>query len=160
MNIKYPSTCRFIMDGVLISPHDTIHPPLLIFNDNKKKKTNKNPLYTLIMFDPDAVGGNLIHWLVINTHTTIFPYKGPHPPPGTGLHHYHFLLLAQKDIITKPIRLKNRHIGIATLIEKLGLQSSRIVDQKYFVSHYYSIQKKKDDICLDLDRRKRVDKKK
>lgn len=53
--------------------------------------------YLLIMYDPDAVVGNHIHWIIynitnnnINTGSNMIPYKGPAPPPKTGKHRYIF----------------------------------------------------------------------
>jgi phosphatidylethanolamine-binding protein (PEBP) family uncharacterized protein len=129
MKIKYPSTNRVLLHGAFISPYDAITQPSVRFN--KKKNT----LYTLLMFDPDAVHGNRIHWLIINSDIILFPYIGPNPPPGSGLHHYHFLLIAQDEPIATPSRpLKKRQISIKTLLKKLGLQGT-IVDETYIVSH-------------------------
>ena len=63
---------------------------------------NANDLYTLILFDPDAVGGTHIHLSIINitnndikTGNIIIPYKGPAPPPKSGKHRYNFCLYKQ-----------------------------------------------------------------
>lgn len=76
-------------------------------------KIDENPdnFYTLILHDPDAVGGNYIHWAKINitnndivTGNTIIPYKGPAPPRNTGKHHYIFNLYLQNGVNdNKPI---------------------------------------------------------
>ncbi|UJR16399.1 hypothetical protein I4U23_003302 [Adineta vaga] len=60
---------------------------------------------TLIMVDPDApsrddaVKGPVLHWLVANFQDkdlkdgqTIYSYKGPAPPAGSGPHRYIFFL--------------------------------------------------------------------
>lgn len=67
----------------------------------KLNKTQNN-IYTLILYDPDAVGGTHIHWSIINitsndikTGNIIIPYTGPAPPPKTGKHHYIFGLYKQ-----------------------------------------------------------------
>lgn len=64
-----------------------------------------NELYTLILYDPDAVGGTHIHWTIINitnndikTGNIIIPYKGPAPPPKSGKHHYIFSLYKQNKV--------------------------------------------------------------
>ena len=64
------------------------------------------PLSTLIMYDPDAIQPQYIHYLVTNIQngdissgTTIFDYNGPTPPPGTGIHRYIFEQLEQKQPI-------------------------------------------------------------
>lgn len=51
--------------------------------------------HTLIMYDPDAVNPSWIHW-ISTSQGDILPYKGPTPPPGTGIHHYKFAILAGK----------------------------------------------------------------
>ena len=58
--------------------------------------------YTLIMYDPDAVGGTFIHWAISNITENnikigniIVPYKGPAPPPKSGKHRYIFILFKQ-----------------------------------------------------------------
>jgi len=67
-----------------------------------KLNVNPNKFYTLIFYDPDAVGGTHIHLAKnnitsndIKTGNTIIPYKGPAPPPKTGKHHYIFNLYEQ-----------------------------------------------------------------
>ena len=54
------------------------------------------------MHDPDSVHGDYCHWLIINIQgnnlnngDTILPYKGPSPPPKTGVHRYIFELYKQ-----------------------------------------------------------------
>jgi phosphatidylethanolamine-binding protein (PEBP) family uncharacterized protein len=69
---------------------------------------NPNKIYTLILHDPDAVGGDKIHWFKvniknndINSGTDILPYVGPAPPPNSGMHHYIFELY-EKEIENIP----------------------------------------------------------
>ena len=70
----------------------------------------KNNEYSfLIMSDPNAVGGNRIHWLVVNIVgndiltgvTSLFMYVGPNPPINTGIHHYFFSLYGTKKKFSK-----------------------------------------------------------
>lgn len=70
-----------------------------------KLNVNPNKFYTLICYDPDAVGGTHIHLAKnnitsndIKTGNTIIPYKGPAPPPKTGIHHYIFNLYEQVGV--------------------------------------------------------------
>lgn len=77
----------------------------------------------LIVDDPDAPSGLWTHWLVWNLppDTTSIPegklpagarqgknsnghvrYDGPAPPPGTGVHHYHFRLYALDTALSLP----------------------------------------------------------
>jgi Raf kinase inhibitor-like YbhB/YbcL family protein len=87
-----------------------VNPPLNIFGVPSQAKS-----LTLIMHDPDAPGGDYLHWLVWDiaadtetiTTNTLPPgavqgrtgfgdnkYGGPCPPAGTGTHHYIFELYA------------------------------------------------------------------
>lgn len=72
---------------------------------------NSNPdkLYSLIMYDPDAPGGNFTHWLVVNiqgnrlvTGNTLLDYYAPQPP--TGAHRYIIKIVEQRTrlALTKP----------------------------------------------------------
>jgi phosphatidylethanolamine-binding protein (PEBP) family uncharacterized protein len=48
--------------------------------------------HTLVLYDPDAVQPSYIHWIATTSGSPL-PYKGPSPPPGTGVHHYKFALV-------------------------------------------------------------------
>lgn len=95
-------------------------------------KLNVEPLkfYTLIMNDPDAVSGNYIHWTIINisnnnieTGDIIIPYKGPAPPPKSGIHRYNFELYLQ-DGENNDIKIsQERSIEMNIFREKLSLSS-------------------------------------
>jgi len=69
---------------------------------------------TLIMIDPDAPSrddpfkGPVLHWLVVNFQgqdlkdgLTLYSYKGPSPPAGSGPHRYIFLLYQSIDKIAE-----------------------------------------------------------
>ena len=133
MEIEYPNK-KVVRDGVYISPKDSSAVPTIVFMGNPQK------LYTLVMVDPDAVRGTRIHWLVVNFSAhdgmVIFPYDGPHPPQGTGNHHYYFALLEQKNKVPIPrSKFTNRYENIQTIFRKLELShGSKILDTTYFVS--------------------------
>lgn len=77
----------------------------------------------VIMYDPDAIYPEYIHWIVTNSSTPL-PYIGPSPPPRTGMHHYVFLLI--KGLVpTTPIK-RNRQ-DVQTLI------NGPILAKKYFM---------------------------
>ena len=83
-----------------------------------KLNVNPNKLYTLVLYDPDAVVGTYIHWTKANitnndikTGNIIIPYKGPAPPPKTGKHHYIFNLYEQNGE-NKMSRLEQRAIEL------------------------------------------------
>lgn len=126
-------------NNIFLSPQQSSTKPII------KLGTTEDKIYTLVMFDPDAVGGNKIHWLIINITginisdgLTIIKYKGPAPPIGSGKHHYVICLLEQ----TNPIPLVNlgfrsRFIELKELFKKLNFNLSikfKIYDIRYFVS--------------------------
>jgi len=70
---------------------------------------SSNDRYTILMYDPDAVspaGGKTtyLHWCVFNRTATepgetCVTYKKPTPPPGSGTHHYTFVLYKQSGTL-------------------------------------------------------------
>jgi phosphatidylethanolamine-binding protein (PEBP) family uncharacterized protein len=87
-----------------------------------------NAFYTLIMYDPDAVVGNYLHWVEINIPgdnvsdgQTLLNYKGPAPPQGTGIHHYIFLVFEQSGRInTQSIPESKRAMSLNDLYSMLN----------------------------------------
>lgn len=102
---------KFTCDG------DNISPPLRWENTPEETKT-----FALIMDDPDAPGGDFVHWLVYNIPANVtdldenitnlnlrdsmamgtndfraIAYRGPCPPSGT--HHYFIRLYALDTIL-------------------------------------------------------------
>lgn len=64
-------------------------------------------LSTFLMYDPDAIVPQWLHYLVVNIPNgdikkgnVIFPYEGPSPPPNTGIHRYIFQQLEQVTPLT------------------------------------------------------------
>lgn len=104
---------RYTCDG------ENESPPLTITNVPAGTRS-----FALIVHDPDAVHGDFVHWLLwglkpesqeikagIPPQGTLegtndagsVGYTGPCPPPGTGIHHYHFELTAlSTDLILPP----------------------------------------------------------
>ena len=120
--------------------------PLLV-QDKKNKKvqsTHSAPivhfsfgvLTTLVMFDPNAVGGTKIHWLIvdippcrdIHEGRILLPYTGPAPPQGSGLHHYIFLVLQQD----KPTSLKKGGVHLKELFKRLDIRTPRVLSSEMF----------------------------
>jgi len=99
----------------------------------------KNQYYTLIMHDPDAVGGNKIHWLVYNLpHQGIewLPYAPPNPPPRTGTHRYIFWLVVQPQRIVNHHRLPmlpQRFMSIDDALHDIGIFPKKVCDSRSFV---------------------------
>ena len=137
MEIIYP-TIKLDKNNLFLSIQDSNITPTITLDYNLKK------FYTLLMFDPDAVGGNKIHWLIVNitqndifTGNTLIRYKGPAPPKGSGKHHYVISLFRQhKFIETKNIVLDSRFIGLDKLFILLKTNNNHFIlkDIKYFVS--------------------------
>lgn len=99
-------------------------PPLSWRNIPRETKS-----FMLICYDPDAQGGDWIHWVVYNIPATIRAfdsnvdvqklgakaglnsfgkngYVGPRPPVNQGMHHYIFTLFALNDMVSiKPISI-------------------------------------------------------
>jgi hypothetical protein len=78
LNIYYNSVK---VNGQSLTTEKTARPP-----------TVKIPVgYFLVMYDPDAVKPDWIHWIA-TAEKDILEYQGPTPPPGTGIHRYKFVL--------------------------------------------------------------------
>jgi phosphatidylethanolamine-binding protein (PEBP) family uncharacterized protein len=88
------------------------------------------------MYDPDAVGGTHVHWIVTNINNNdikngynLLEYKGPAPPPKTGKHRYIFELYEQPNNENIPTSIQERSISIEDLRKRLSLKD-----------HIYKIQ--------------------
>ena len=96
---------KIIKDGEFLKVSETQLEPKIKLN------VNRNDLYTLVLYDPDAVKGTYIHWVKVNitnndikTGNIIIPYKGPAPPANSGKHRYIFGLYKQNgENIIEPI---------------------------------------------------------
>jgi phosphatidylethanolamine-binding protein (PEBP) family uncharacterized protein len=118
MEVSYKKTIKH--DEILKVSETQIEPKI-------KLNVDPNNLYTLILYDPDAVGGTHIHWVKvnitnndINTGNIIIPYKGPAPPPKSGKHRYIFNLYKQTgECKINPIN--ERVMGISNLKKMLNL---------------------------------------
>jgi len=121
-----------------LSKNDTETAPKIDFGN----LLEKDKYYTLIMHDPDAVNNNhnVNHWIINNiqsnsTFDTFLAYKGPHPPPGSGLHKYIFNLYLQPNgISNKHITLTddNRSMPVPNLLAQLQLTNDNLVSSVYF----------------------------
>lgn len=137
MEIIYPSTSLY-KNNLFLSIEESSVEPIINLNCESKY------FYTLLMFDPDAVGGNKIHWLIVNITkndiligNTIVKYKGPNPPKGSGKHHYVISLFRQhKFIKTKNIVLDSRFIELDKLFNILRINNNHLILKsiKYFVT--------------------------
>jgi hypothetical protein len=123
-----------IKNGVFLTPTETHSEPKIEYN------AKPNTLYTLIMHDPDAVAGNLLHWVIVNIDGNnvnngdeLLKYKGPAPPKGSGTHSYIFMFYEQKDRINTQI--SKRIMPMVGLYKKLDV-SLKPVYSEYFTSKY------------------------
>jgi phosphatidylethanolamine-binding protein (PEBP) family uncharacterized protein len=131
---------KIIKNNEFIKVTETKSEPLVNLN------LDPNYYYTLIMYDPDAVGGTYIHWLKvnitnndINTGNIIISYKGPSPPPKTGIHHYIFELYKQ-DRENNSEKITERLISIDELKKQLKINT--LIDKIQFISENKSGGKK------------------
>jgi len=128
-----------IINNQFLSTNKTQDEPTLIFHFSQKL------LYTLIMYDPDAVNGTFIHWLVTNIKSgihsgdTILSYKGPSPPPKTSKHRYIFELWEQtpikndyntKERYTNNIKKIKTQLDLGKLISKIQFISQNKIGGK------------------------------
>jgi len=103
---------KLLKDGDFLKVSEVQKEPNIIFH------VNPNKLYTLIKYDPNAVGGTMIHWTKVNitnndikTGNNIIPYKSPTPPPKSGKHHYIFNLYEQdRYIFIQPINVRQMEL--------------------------------------------------
>ena len=131
---------KIIKNNEFIKVTETKSEPLVNLN------LDPNYYYTLILYDPDAVGGTYIHWLKvnitnndINTGNIIISYKGPSPPPKTGIHHYIFELYKQNRENNSE-KITERLISIAEFKKKLKINT--LIDKIQFISENKSGGKK------------------
>lgn len=134
---------NIVINKQYLTPSQTKQQPKVDFN------FEPNSLYTLIMYDPDTLMGDYMHWIIINIKDninngdTLVSYKGPSPPINTGIHRYIFFIFKQDTIIYKSnIIVKERNIKLSILLNKLQLKSQPIADI-YFTSKYQSAGYKK-----------------
>jgi phosphatidylethanolamine-binding protein (PEBP) family uncharacterized protein len=111
---------KLIINNEFLKVSKTQNQPEIKININNDKS------YLLIMYDPDAVGGTHVHWILsdiknndANQGRDLIPYKGPAPPPKTGNHRYIFELYNQEIPIIDEV--KERNISIENLRKKLNL---------------------------------------
>jgi len=122
---------KLVNNNEFLKPSETQVEPKI------KYDFNSNNLYTLILYDPDAVNGTHVHWIAtniknnINNSKALLPYQGPAPPAKTGKHRYMFELYKQSEMLNvEP--LGERSISINSLRNKLDL--SKYISKIQFIS--------------------------
>jgi hypothetical protein len=164
MQIIYPTPVDAINDdiyvkkGMFLPLSSTSSMPLVL----PLKKHKQYRFFSLVMFDPDAVGGNKIHWMVVNmknhlynnkskkddnlsiknlSPTVMFSYVRPSPPKGSGTHRYIFWWLGHPCPLNErniqsfqnvPTK-KRRFISIPSLLERFPV-STEVLETNYFLS--------------------------
>lgn len=127
-----------IRNGKVLSLEATSEPPYVCIT-----RMMMNQWYTLFMFDPDAKGGNKIHWLLTNIHhshrgLTVFRYIPPHPPEKTGYHRYVFWIFQHPRPVHVPRYLKtgDRYVDVSSVMKSLNLSFTQLVDSFLFRAQY------------------------
>lgn len=132
---------KSIRNNELLNVNETQVKPKIVYHGENSK------VYTLIMYDPDAINGTHIHWVITNivgnnisTGTSVIPYKGPAPPPKTGKHRYIFELYEQPDLIN--VEMQERNMSVEDFRKFMGLNISDLLYKLQFISQNTSAGKK------------------
>jgi phosphatidylethanolamine-binding protein (PEBP) family uncharacterized protein len=157
MIIKYKN--KTIQKKKIYTPQETSKKPTIYY------KADPNKLYTFIVDDHDSTAGNRLHWLIINIPGTkmdqgiqLLPYKGPDPPPNSGIHQYFFKVYEQEGKIDlSPHFVIPRIIPLQEVMKKLNT-GLKLLEITYFLSKYtgkLSKNTKKGNITQKRQRRQR-----
>ena len=129
MEVSYNSNK---VDGMIMKKENTQTRPNVTFTSSG--------YFTLILRDPDAPGGNYLHWLICNIKdgdikkgNEIITYYGPNPPSShKHIHHYIFELYKQKELIDCSLYSDSErsNFDINGIITKFGLE---LIDSKMFM---------------------------
>ena len=95
------------------------------------------------MYDPNAISGTYLHWLVTNIKGNDFDsgeerltYYGPHPPKNSGVHNYIFsLFLGGTQFKGTPFK-ENRTMSLDELFHKLNITNIVPIYTNKFQSQY------------------------
>ena len=132
IDIKYND--KTVKNNLFLTTAETQIEPKISYN------SNNNNLYTFLMHDPDSIHGDYCHWLIINIPDNnlnngdiILPYKGPSPPPKTGVHRYIFELYKQNNRLN-PLDTVERNISMSDIKNKVGISSLVPISKIHFLS--------------------------
>ena len=133
------------VEGNYLTPKETQIRPIVSLSglDNDKS-------YDLIMYDPNAVGGNRIHWILrnikgnnIQSGNDFFTYYGPHPPANSGIHNYIFSLYESgKSSSYSTLDPNYRQIELEDVLRDLKITGEPLYT-KQFISEYQDGCKRK-----------------
>jgi phosphatidylethanolamine-binding protein (PEBP) family uncharacterized protein len=134
MNIDIKYNNKTVKNNIFLTPTETKIEPKISYN------SNNNDLYTFLMHDLDSVHGDYCHWLLLNipgnnlnNSDIILPYKGPSPPPKTGVHRYIFELYKQNNRLD-PLKIIERNISMNDIKNKIGISSLLPISTIQFLS--------------------------
>ncbi len=113
-----------VRDGQVVSLEQAQQPFSFLIDGNP------NDLYTVIIYDPDAVVPDYIHYFVLNVKNNdpgkgniLYSYQPAAPPPGTGQHKYVVLVCKQREFI-QPFAVPEGRAGasVEALLEGLRFE--------------------------------------
>lgn len=157
MEIKYDNNT--VSEPIFLKPTETQLKPAVSLKGLDDKK-----YYTLIMSDPDAFGGNHVHWIVthikgnnFNTGNHFFEYYGPHPPKNSGTHRYIFSLYESGKDIVKGVDLdpNKRQIELEQVLSKLNITGKPIYTTQFISENQEGGKRKRNYTKKRKNKRKR-----
>ncbi len=145
MQVFYNS--RLARENELYSPYDLTKKPIINAKCSEK--------CSLIMYDPDAVGGTFVHWVVgdyFGKKQEVLPYYGPHPPQGSGIHRYIFALYPNLsfDIKTREIPNIKTFVGDQKPLKTFQIKSTFVTMGGKNKSKKKNKKKKRRKTCRKL----------
>ena len=134
MIIKYKN--KIIQNGQFLTPKEASVKP------NVTYKANPKYLYTFMLHDPKAFGGNHLHWVVINipgdninNGVQLLSYNKPHPHEKSGMHPYIFKVFKQKHKITERLTF-HRTMSRKDILNQFGDVIGTPLEICYFYSEF------------------------
>ena len=125
-----------ITNEKFMTKDETQSQPIITYTASPEK------IYTLIMYDPNAVSptNNHLHWIIVNikgnkidSGKKLFEYKGPNPPSGSGIHHYIFEILEQpSEIKLSQFSEDERTLSMEEIYKRLNLKKENFIDEIFF----------------------------
>ena len=134
MEISYNGTYLTESSNIEIKLEKTQQQPDIIISQNN------NNYSSIIMYDPDAIGGIFVHWLILNipkynqiTSGEIKKkYYPPSPPPGTGKHHYIFKLYTHDN----KIEINNNDVHNYDTVSNILSKETNLIETLEFITEY------------------------
>jgi phosphatidylethanolamine-binding protein (PEBP) family uncharacterized protein len=129
MEISYGDTILSNEPVLFIPVEQTQNKPKVVI-----APINKN-YSSLFMYDPNAVGGIVVHWLVLNIPQnsditegkTNREYRPPSPPQGSGKHKYMFKLYTHDQPLNIPQDSVNNYNEVLKVLTSNGVMESTVL---------------------------------